>query len=112
MKQSESLAYVPGEYMQCRAFNHSFEHITDHVTKQKRRGFVIEFVRDLKCAHCGLECSVEVDVETFTIKRRKYRYPDGFQVKGGAKKYESREEYLLRLGLKFEHSHKRDSGEA
>jgi hypothetical protein len=95
--RSESVEDLTDAQLQCRSFRHiNQRHVTDRVT---RRGTeVIEFTRISVCRTCGTQIELVIDVATFRTKKSTYSYKDGYQVVGGVKMRDARQEFIGRLG--------------
>lgn len=98
-KVAEEPGEIPSEFMQCRAFRrHSEAIVNDSVVQQ--RGKVVEFTRHVKCLRCGYESWVTYSVPEWNVLGRKTYYPDFYQMKGGLKGPDAKQEYIGRLGYK------------
>lgn len=83
---------VPATFIACRAFRHEPRFVTDKpVTK---RGRVIEFTRITECDVCQTRIRTTYSVPDFRVKKRRYDYPDQYQVKGGFPIYDARAVYV------------------
>lgn len=86
---------VPLSYIPCRSFRHSLKHVTDEITRHGKR--VIEFTRVTKCIECGTQVRTTYSVPDFRVTKRKYDYPDNYQVKGGLPVFDARAVYVKKL---------------
>lgn len=65
----------------CRSFGHQWRPTIVEVIRDTR-GEIDHYVQHVKCVSCETEKAVGID-RTGNINARRYRYADGYQVKGG-----------------------------
>ena len=93
MAKAKERSEVPLTYLVCRAFQHELRFVTDRATTGTRRR-VVEFVRVRECTVCGTRVETTYTLPEFRVKRRRYFYPDRYQVEGGYPVVEARVDYL------------------
>lgn len=86
---AKSERQVQAEHRMCRVFMHAWEYTT-----VKREGGV--YLQGLTCIRCGTERFMKVDPKTGEIRGARYRYSEGYLLKGGgALSHEERAELRL-----------------
>lgn len=77
-------------FLDCRDMGHAWERASD-VTKE-RSGGVVSFSRVLKCQRCETvrQDKYVVGDVVVSAKGKTYKYPKGYQVKGGMSRGEAR----------------------
>jgi len=99
-KKASDPKEVPVRFIDCRAFRHQTRHVNDSAT-WGTGGVVIEFVRHTRCVNCKVDVFTTYGVPDFRVVRRKYIYPDNYQVKGGYPVFDARSDYIThRFGTK------------
>ena len=93
MSKAKGRAEVPLDFLVCRAFQHELHFVTDRATKGAR-GRIVEFTRVRQCGVCGTRVETTYTLPEFRVKRRRYHYPDLYQVEGGYPMLEARSDYI------------------
>ncbi|QGH79704.1 hypothetical protein SEA_ANON_33 [Gordonia phage Anon] len=71
----QKVAYVHEEHRMCRVFQHAWEYTT---VKQDGRNYL----QGLRCIRCGTEREMKVNSRTGEAGGSRYKYADGYLMKG------------------------------
>lgn len=92
-KRAESPEEVPLSFVDCRAFRHQPRAVNATVTRGAG-GQIVEFTRIAKCIVCQTQISTTYAQPDWRVTRRKYDYPERYQVKGGWPLYDARAKFV------------------
>lgn len=77
---------VSTESLECRDLRHSWKHYDDRLLERsKKKWSLVRIERTLECERCGTQRIDQYIVSKLHVEKvnSKYRYPEGYIVKGG-----------------------------